>query len=98
MQRVFNEYRSDSKRKANFGHGGVKVGDFGTGGRVYERGYTVSSSTPAQQGRQRQGVSFCCGFIALVLLVASRVSADETHASGAHPAPLSRAPTAPRVI
>jgi hypothetical protein len=69
MQRVFNEYRSDSKRKAHFGHGGVKVGDFGTGGRVYERGYTVSSSTPAQQGRQRQGVSFCCGFIALVLLV-----------------------------
>lgn len=36
--------------------------------------------------------------LALVLLVASRVSADETHASGAHPAPLSRAPTAPRTI
>lgn len=36
--------------------------------------------------------------LALVLLVASRASADETHAPGAHPAPLSRAPTAPRTI
>ena len=69
MQRVFNEYRSDSKRKANFGHGGVKVGDFGTGGRVYERSYSVASSTAGQQRRQRQGISFCCGGIGLVLLV-----------------------------
>ena len=36
--------------------------------------------------------------LALLLLVASRASADETHASGAHPAPIRRAPTAPRVI
>jgi hypothetical protein len=36
--------------------------------------------------------------LALVLLVASRASADETHAPGAHPAPIRRAPTAPRVI
>ena len=36
--------------------------------------------------------------LALMLLVSSRASADETHASGAHPAPLSRAPTAPRMI
>lgn len=39
-QRMYNEYMSDSKRKANFGHGGVKMGNFGTGGRVYTKQYT----------------------------------------------------------
>lgn len=39
-QRIYNEYTSDSKRKANFEHGGVKMGNFGTGGRVYTKRFT----------------------------------------------------------
>ena len=71
MERVFNEYRSDSKRKANLGFGGVKMGDFGTGGRVYEREYTVARSTGTleQSTQVRKGISFCCLGISVILLV-----------------------------
>ena len=44
MQRVFNEATADEKRKAMFGHGGVKMGDYGTGGRVYTTRYRADNS------------------------------------------------------
>ena len=39
MRRVLNEATSDEKRKAMYGYGGVKMGDYGTGGRVYTSRY-----------------------------------------------------------
>ena len=44
MQRVFNEATADEKRKAMFGHCGVKMGDYGTGGRVYTTRYRADNS------------------------------------------------------
>ena len=35
MQRVWNEMTADRRRGALGGRGGVKMGDFGVGGRVY---------------------------------------------------------------
>ena len=67
--RLFNEARADSKRKANFGYGGIKTGDFGTGGRVYEREYRVESTTATEQNTCRKGISFCCAAIGLVSLI-----------------------------
>ena len=62
-----------------------------------------SRALPRRLATETKGGPMKRGFtplkiLALMLLVSSRASADETHAPGAHPAPIRRAPTAPRVI
>ena len=71
MQRLWNELTATRKRKANYGYGGVKVGDFGTGGRVYSSDYAV----PRGQGSggctpQTFGISSClCTLLPLLALI-----------------------------
>ena len=56
------------KRGGLGGRGGVKVGDFGTGGRVYERDYTRPAGS-GQCSPQSYGISSClCFFIPLIVL------------------------------
>ena len=56
------------KRGGLGGRGGVRVGDFGTGGRVYERDYTRPAGS-GQCSPQSYGISSClCFVIPLVVL------------------------------
>ena len=48
MRRVWNETTSDEKRTSNSGYGGVKVGDYGQGGRVYTKYRERSSGGSGQ--------------------------------------------------
>ena len=49
------------KRGGLGGRGGVRVGDFGTGGRVYERDYTRPAGS-GQCSPQSYGISSCLCF------------------------------------
>ena len=46
MQRVWNEMTADRRRGALGGRGGVKMGDFGVGGRVYVSKVNLKKTKP----------------------------------------------------
>ena len=70
MQRIWNEMTSSRRRKAMYGYGGVKMGDFGSGGRVYEKDYVVKKGTSQGCTPQSCGILSClCLSIPLIALI-----------------------------
>lgn len=71
MNRIVNELTSDEVQRGT----GVKVGDFGTGGRTYVKRYT------AAQGQEGKNNALCCKIIGVILalVVAGMLFATETN-------------------
>lgn len=70
MQRVWNEMTADRRHGALGGRGGVKMGDFGVGGRVYQRDYERKAGQGDGCTPSSYGWSSCfCITIPLILLI-----------------------------
>lgn len=68
MRRVVNEFTANEVNRGT----GVKIGDYGTGGRSYrsyERRVAPTQLTEEQQRQRRQVVTGCCGIFAVVVLI-----------------------------
>ena len=59
MQRVWNEMTADRRRAGMGGRGGFKMGDFGVGGRVYQRDYKRKAGDGGGCTPQSFGISSC---------------------------------------
>ena len=81
MQRIYNQMTSTRRRKAMGGRGGIKMGDFGSGGRVYSTDYVrpAGSGSGAQCNPSKFGVASClCTVVPLLVLVVTERSLFRT--------------------
>jgi len=81
MQRIYNEMTSSRRRKAMGGRGGIKMGDFGSGGRVYSTDYVrpAGSGSGAQCNPSKFGLASClCTVIPLIALIVTERSLFQT--------------------